>query len=382
MSIYDSQLMQPTICFVTTGDISINATAKRALGMAAPLVQRGWAVTILLEDTTENRHRAEIECAGAANVIVFTQHSARDEIRNKNRIIAHRHIDVLYLSAPVARNIVRTPKRCRLVVEHSELMSHFSGLHALARFKAMFFELLSVVQADALVCASHYLYDIFSQRALHMRCHPSMLYLPYAYNERVCHPMPVNRATICGGRYAGRKVFCYMGSITHSYGALTMTAAIDQLRRSHPEALLIMMGHGPAYDEVRQAIAQRQLTHHIEQTGYVNEEDIDRYFSLADYFILPMRDTEQDWARCPSKLYMYLPYDRPIVTCRIGEPWSVLGDKGTYYQAGNAEDMATQMAQLIDSGNTHLGIAPKEHTWQARAEVFDQWIRGQAKTDK
>ena len=70
--------MQPTICFVTTGDISINATAKRALGMAAPLVQRGWAVTILLEDTTENRHRAEIECAGAANVIFFTQHSALD----------------------------------------------------------------------------------------------------------------------------------------------------------------------------------------------------------------------------------------------------------------------------------------------------------------
>ena len=95
-----------------------------------------------------------------------------------------------------------------------------------------------------------------------------------------------------------------------------------------------------------------------------------------------MRDTEQDWARCPSKLYMYLPYDRPIITCRIGEPMSVLGDKGTYYQAGNAEDMATKMAQLIDSGNSHLGIAPKEHIWQARADVFDQWIRGLAASGK
>lgn len=382
MSIYDSLLMQPTICFVTTGDISINATAKRALGMAVPLTQRGWAVTILMEDTAENRHRAAIECADAASVIYFTQHSALDEIRSKNRIIAHRHIDVLYLSAPVARNMVRTPRHCRLVVEHSELMSHFTGLPGMARLKALFFELLSVVQADALVCASQYLYDIFSQRARRMRYRPSMLYLPYAYNERVCHPMPVDRDTIGGGRYAGRKVFCYMGSITHSYGALTMTAAIDQLHRSHPDVLLVMMGHGPAYDEVRQEIAQRRLARHIEQTGYVSEEDIDRYFSLADYFILPMRDTEQDWARCPSKLYMYLPYDRPIVTCRIGEPWSVLGDKGTYYQPGNAEDMAAKMAQLIDSGRAHLGIAPKEHIWQARAEVFDQWIRRLAETGK
>lgn len=377
MSTYDNLLMQPAICFVTTGDIRVNATAKRALGMAVPLTLRGWSVTILLEDTAENRHRAAIECTDGVSVIFFTQHSAVDEVRTKNRIIAHRHVDVLYLSAPIARNMVHTPKGCRLVVEHSELMSHFAGMHGMARLKAMIFELLSIIQADALVCASHYLYDVFSRRARRMGRHPSQLYLPYAYSERVCHPVTIDRATMSHGRYVGRKVFCYMGSITRCYGALTMTAAIDLLRRSHPEVLLIMMGHGPAYDEVRQEIERRQLGHYIEMAGYVSEEDISRYFSLADYFISPMQDTEQDWARCPSKLYMYLPYDRPIVTCRIGEPWHILKDKGIYYQPNSAEDMAAKMAQLIESGVMRLGLSTEEHAWPARAEVFDRWIREQ-----
>ncbi len=46
--------MQPKICFVTTGDIRVNATAKRALGMARPLDGLGWKVAVVLEDTAEN----------------------------------------------------------------------------------------------------------------------------------------------------------------------------------------------------------------------------------------------------------------------------------------------------------------------------------------
>ena len=41
--------------------------------------------------------------------------------------------------------------------------------------------------------------------------------------------------------------------------------------------------------------------------GFVDEEDISQYFSVASAFISPMNDTTQDWVRCPSKMYLYLP---------------------------------------------------------------------------
>ena len=35
------------ICFITTGDIKNIATAKRALGLANPLADLGWEVSII-----------------------------------------------------------------------------------------------------------------------------------------------------------------------------------------------------------------------------------------------------------------------------------------------------------------------------------------------
>ena len=234
-------IMQPKICFVTTGDIRVNATAKRALGMARPLDGLGWKVAVVLEDTAENRQRAALECGDATELVFFRQHSATDEIRTKSAIVARLHPDVLYISAPVVRNMVAAPRGCRRVVEHSELASHNTDVHGLMWLKVMAMELWSIVQADALVCASRYLMDIFGRRAHRMLCRTPMLYLPYAYNTDVCHPMVIDRTTVADGRYAGRWICCYMGSLTDNYGVLTMTDAIDRLRSSHPEVLLKLM---------------------------------------------------------------------------------------------------------------------------------------------
>ena len=371
---YNILPMQPKICFVTTGDIRINATAKRALGMANPLCTLGWRVYILMEDTEENRHRAAIECCKEVTVIYFSPRSAIGEIRAKNSIIGRIAPNIIYISAPVVRNMVRVPHRCLRITEHSELMSHITSVRGLARIKAYAMEWLSILLSDAMVCASQYLIDIFAQRSQRCMRHIPTIHLPYAYNCKVCYMVPIDRSTIENGRYTNRKIFCYLGSVTHNYGAITMTHAIDHLRHSHPEALLIILGSGPAMNDVKQLINKFDLVNHIELKGFVCEEDISYYFSLADYFLSPMRDTDQDRARCPSKLYMYLPYNKPIITCRIGEPAATLGDKGTYYTPDDAKDMAQKMAQLIDSRKTQLDIDATRYTWQAITHTFDRWI--------
>ena len=75
------------ICFITTGDIKNIATAKRALGMANPLVDLGWDVSILMEDTEENHHRVSMECCDNVKVYYFPHCSALQEIKAKNKLI-------------------------------------------------------------------------------------------------------------------------------------------------------------------------------------------------------------------------------------------------------------------------------------------------------
>lgn len=364
-----------TICFVTTGDIKTLATAKRALGMARPLARIGWKVFILMEDTEENRHRTDMECGDAADVRFFPRLPALKEAKAKSEMIREIKPDFVYLCSFVARNIVSVPKGCRKIVEHSELLSGIRDYTRLRRIWAYATEYWSVLYADGLVNASKYLQDVYAKRSRKMgRSKLPMLYHPYAYSKDVIHVKHIERVGEFA-KYSGRKVFVFLGSVTRAYGAYTMIDAVGKAKDTHPEIILLMPGRSAQYNEIVDYVRERGLGEWVVMPGFIAEEEISTYFSLADYFVSPMNDTVQDWARCPSKLYMYLPYRKPVVTCRIGENFQVLGDEGTYYEPSSSESMAESMQALIESGKTTIAVNPEEHSWDWRTGQFDRWIK-------
>lgn len=365
-----------SICFITTGDIKNIATAKRALGMANPLVELGWDVSILMEDTEENHHRVGMECCDKVKVYYFSHCSALQEIKEKNRIIKKVNPDYLYICAFVTRNTVGIGHRCKKLVEHSELQSGIPDMKGIRKIHAYLNEYFSILYSDALLNASKYLQNVFKKKAKCMlKGNMPMLYFPYAYSDGVMNVENIDRNILAYQKYKGRKVFVFLGSIVRGYGTFTMIEAIERIKDYHPEVLLLMLGRGGSYKEACKYVEVHHLENWVKLPGFVSEEDISLYFSLADYFISPMNDTVQDWARCPSKLYMYLPYRKPIVTCKIGEPYNVLGDEGTYFAPSSSEDLVRAMEELIDSGKTKITIEPSLHEWKHRTKEFDNWLR-------
>lgn len=364
------------ICFVTTGDIKDIATAKRALGMANPLLELGWDVYILMEDTEENHHRVSMECMSNVKVLYFPQCSAIQEIKAKNRLIKEINPDYIYVCAFVTRNMVGIGHRCIKLVEHSELQSSIPERRGIRRLIAYASEYFSLIYADALLNASKFLQEIYARRAKRMlKGNMPMLYFPYAYSREVIKVEHIDRNAPEHEKYKGRKIFVFLGSIVRGYGAFTMMEAVELVKQTYPEVMLLMLGRGIDYGTACNYVKEKGLEDNIELPGYVSEEDISFYFSLADYFVSPMNDTIQDWARCPSKLYMYLPYRKPIVTCKIGEPYNVLGTEGCYFTPSSSEELAVAMRVLMNSGKTNININPLLHEWKHRTIEFDNWIK-------
>lgn len=364
------------ICFVTTGDIKSIATAKRALGMANPLVELGWNVSILMEDTKENHHRVEIECSDKVKVFFFPHLNALNEIKAKNKLIKEIDPDFLYICAFVTRNVVGVFHRSRKLVEHSELQSAIPTVKSLTKLRILIFEYYSIFYSDGLINASVYLEDVYKKRSHMMLCGKRKeLYSPYAYSENVNIVKTIDKNVVAGGIYNGRKIFCFLGSITRNYGAFTIIDAIKNLKDRYPELLMLFLGKGHDYEEACRYVKVNQLSDNIRMMGYISEEDISFYFSLIDYFISPMNNSVQDWARCPSKLYMYLPYNKPIITCKIGEPYEVLKEKGLYYEPSSVDGLAEKMKLLLCSDRNELGVDASLHTWCYRAKEFDNWVK-------
>jgi len=363
-----------SICFVTTGeDIATNASSKRALGLANPLSDLGWKVYILMRDAEENRHRCSMECDARTTVIYMSFSSANDERRKKTAAIRELRPDVVYLCAFVYRNKVHVPKGCVKIVEHSELMSTFKSLSIIQRMRHWLFEHLSVIYSDGLLNASRYIEKVYEKRSRRLfKKNIPMLYFPYAYNKSVCV------RNDCYGKVFkkedGVRYFVFLGSLSIEYGAMTMVMAFERVAKYAGNIKLILCGKGPAYESVKEYVASHGLQDTVYMQGYILEEDIPAYFTLADAFVSPMNDTIQDWARCPSKLYMYLPYHKPVVTCKIGEPYEVLQEKGVYYTPSDYKSMADAILSMDKNDYWNMEIDETLYEWHHRGLELSEWI--------
>lgn len=360
------------VCFITTGDIKSIATAKRALGLANHLSNLGWKVSIIMNDSEENHHRAELECDSRTDIYFLNYHSAFDELRKKNLVIQKIKPDVLYICAFVFRNIVAIRYKCIKLVEHSELQSGIRNVTILFRFRAKIQETLSIFYADGILNASKYLQIHFQKLAKRLGKEKlSMLYFPYAYNKNICS---ISRNNNLISKEKEDKFFVYLGSLAENYGVFTMIKAFELIHEQHPSFHLLLLGKGPDYNKVLKYVTDKDIKSFVHTLGFVKEECISTYFTSADAFISPMNDTFQDWARCPSKLYMYLPYNRPIITCKIGEPYEVLKEHGIYFEPGSEESLAKAIHGMVEKDNWTLNVDPLKYEWKTRAKELYNWI--------
>lgn len=354
------------ICFVTFGNFKGHSTLKRATGMAGPLQQLGHKVTLLLENSLDNIEKVKLECPDTAVIWHKRAKWFGPERAEKQRAIQQLNPDVVWICGVGFRNwITHKGHQAVIIADHSELYSAVES----AYFKRQIYriiEQLYLYAFDGHICASKYLFNHYSQslqpRGQGNRVHHS----PYAYHESDLEPLPQQTPK-------DKKIILYLGSFWKNYGFWDMLYAIQLVTQKRSDIKAILIGRGPEAQSGREWIQNNELTDYIQFPGYVDDHDLGTYLSQADVFLSPMRDTVQDWARCPSKQYLYLPFRKPIVTAKIGESAAVFGDNGCYYEPQNVHSMAEAIIKALDHPEKYPPPDPQKHTFKARAKLFIDW---------
>jgi glycosyltransferase involved in cell wall biosynthesis len=359
------------------GDIQITATMKRATGMAQPLTARGHQVGIIAWDTPANRARLQKECPNAEPIWLPRGLHGFQESRMKIARMRAWRPDVVYVCAFSSHNwIMRIslPDHCRVIIEHSERFSAIPGTRKRHLWELLL-EYVSVLGADGLLCASRYLTNLYARHARAMgRSHLPVHYFPYAYGSEA--PPDPARVTTLRQQTTGKKTVLYMGTLMPNYGIFDILHATANLLRKRQDFRLVVLGHGDAARQARTLVERLGLGGVVEFYGYVPDKDLPMWFLLADVFLAPLNNTVQDLARCPSKVYMYLPFRKPIVTCPIGDPHDLLGEDGFYYPAGDVNGMSQAMERALDASTTWkpAHVDPQKHNWSYRTDEFLAWL--------
>lgn len=358
--------MNMKILFITMNAFSRYVTYKRAVGTGEGLAKLGHEVHIVALDCAENRARMAAEAPHC--IPQWYKSSSRIvEVHRKLRIVWRLRPDYVYSSTFSLRNLgglrFLFPLRTRTILEFCELYSAMKAHRA----RWIWLERLALLTNDRFLCASKYLERNIIDR-LGQKDKNRVMYSPYAYPSYLHKE---SRRNQCGENVL------FMASLWRGYGVFDVMEAVRLIAMKGRRIHLDILGKGPDLENAKNWILENKMDREISLHGYVAEEDLHPMFLLADVFVSPLHDTAQDWARCPSKLYYYIPYDKPIVTCKIGDPHDTLGPSGFYYEHDNIQDMACAIERALDASSTFsypLGFI-ENHSWDARAKQFDAWIR-------
>lgn len=365
------------ICLVTLGNIKDIATMKRALGMANPLQFAGFEVHIVALECKENFERISLECNSEINIHYYNKSNLLNEINQKTKIVNSILPDYVLLCAFVPRNFLfkfKLTSKPVMLLEHSELQSKIATYSLVKKCKEYFIEMYSLFYADGMLCASRYLFNYYNKlKSVKTINNIPILYSPYAFNDQTINLKGIIKDS-WKEKYKNKNILIYLGSLNSNYGLFTMIKAIEEISKEDENILLLLIGEGDNEIEAREYVVNNTLEKHIQFIGYVAEEELRNYFKLAKAFISPLNDTIQDWARCPSKIYMYLPFNKPILTCRIGEPFEIFGTNGYYFETNNYKSLSELVRKVFNSDHQIYQVDILKHTWNTRTKEFVEWL--------
>lgn len=363
------------IAFVTYGSINEHATLKRATGMAPALAASGAEVYILLEDTSHNRERVQLECPNV--MICFHKRglSAFNERAKKIHYLKTIKPDLVWICGVGLRNWIFPAKEYPAVLgDHAELLSSIESRTFLRRAWDSLNEWAHLFSFNGHICASRYLLELYQKRSRLLGLKRPIHYSPYAFNSELLEGEPKILKQL-ESKYRDKKNILYMGSFWENYGFWDMLHVFRDLSKERNDFRVLMMGKGPEKEAGIEWIKRHGLSEHVQILGFIPEDELSSYFHLADSFVCPLRDTTQDWARCPSKLFMYLPFKKPIITCPIGEAIEIFGDNGFYYKPGSCAELKEVLQRVLNLQNWEPSVNPRKHDWLARSEAFMKWLK-------
>ncbi|NJO78099.1 MAG: glycosyltransferase [Cyanobacteria bacterium RM1_2_2] len=162
------------------------------------------------------------------------------------------------------------------------------------------------------------------------------------------------------------KRLLYTGRLAAVKGLPILLESLVNIKATHPDVLLTVVGDGADRAQLEQTTAQLGLTENVNFVGYQSQAKVREYMQETDVFVLP------SFAEgVPVSLMEAMAAGVPVVTTQIAGVSELVenGVSGYLVPPGNAALLAERITQLLDNSQlrTDFGTAGR----QKIAQEFD-----------
>lgn len=132
----------------------------------------------------------------------------------------------------------------------------------------------------------------------------------------------------------------FLGRIEPLKGVLTLLRACEDV-----DFEIRFAGRGPLLEECERTVAEKNITN-AKFLGFQTGEDFKRQLTQSRFIVLPSECHEN----CPMSILEAFSAGKPVVASNLGGIPELIDDgvDGFIFEAGNADQLASRMKQLID----------------------------------
>lgn len=204
--------------------------------------------------------------------------------------------------------------------------------------------------------------------------------LPNGVDTARFHPRVDARPVRERHALVGKPVLGFIGSLKPWHGLDFLLDAFTDIRARCPDAVLLLVGEGPALAELQARVARDQLQERVIFTGRIPHADIPAYLAAMDITVAPYT-AQEGFYFSPLKVVESLAAGRPVVAPRLGQLTDLLQDgvTGRLYPPGERAafvaavlELLQNPAQLQTMGRAAAVAARENFGWDKTAQRATQ----------
>jgi len=177
----------------------------------------------------------------------------------------------------------------------------------------------------------------------------------------------------------GRVVLGFIGSFYRYEGLDLLIAALPQIRTTHPDAMLLLVGGGEQEPQLRAQAARLGLAEAVRITGRVPHEEVGRYYDLIDFLVYPRRRMRLTELVTPLKPLEAMAEGRIVFASDVGGHRELIRDDvtGFLFPPDDATALAARVTAAIAACDRHDAVraaarqfVQAERTWTVTAAQY------------
>jgi glycosyltransferase involved in cell wall biosynthesis len=169
-------------------------------------------------------------------------------------------------------------------------------------------------------------------------------------------------------RSPGPPLIIFHGRLVTTKGLPVLLEAASLLRSENHAFELMVIGDGPERSAIEEVAKKLQLSSCVRFVGRIAAADLDSTLAKASIVIVPSLGGEVFGLVLAENMSRGI----PVVASDVGCFAEVLGDAGLTFRVGDAKDLASQIARLLDDSGLASALSGR-----ARRRILEHYQRSQ-----